>query len=166
MRVDAKSEVAQDLGAQPVAQSHVLESDHPPSPESFSKGPGESDSPGPVKHRKKLPPRLFAGLIHPKSHFLQHYRATASVWKRSAAGKSTFGVGRHGFRSINGRLLGLPHRIPSKPCLSPVRIAPPLTQSTRPRWARPAERFAARAARPRGSPPGASPKWRTSRRAP
>jgi hypothetical protein len=28
MRVDAKSEVAQHLGTEPVAQTHVLESDH------------------------------------------------------------------------------------------------------------------------------------------
>jgi hypothetical protein len=30
MRVDAEREIAQDLGAQPVAQADVLESDHSP----------------------------------------------------------------------------------------------------------------------------------------
>ena len=32
MRVDAEGEVAQDLGTEAVAQSHVLESDHVPLP--------------------------------------------------------------------------------------------------------------------------------------
>ena len=35
MRVDTEREVAQDLGSQPVAQTHIFESDHPPLSDKF-----------------------------------------------------------------------------------------------------------------------------------
>src|SRR5689334_12672805 len=131
MRLDAEREVTQDLGSQAIAQAYILKSDHPPLSDNSlwpaeSRGwPRLSEYPGMPFMARGLGIRncAFTGL---------------SCCRHSGAGaKALWQSACHGFRSINGRLLGLGHKKPLLPCRSPVRVAPRRTRSTRPHLARP-----------------------------
>src|ERR1700740_3258961 len=80
MRVDTEREVAQDLGPKPIAQAHILESDHPPLSDKFSFVPPLESPSGralPRQYNGVLSGVLWASLALPPVRNCAFYRIMA-----------------------------------------------------------------------------------------